>query len=135
MSSSECEAVACYQKYFCDNYLYKHPYEWDGRKRALVKVTNSKDVFLRQFHIPAVSSLTAIPSMIFVIHYHKWFPNAIEVSYLARTVQYAGIPLLVIQSLTYLVTIVYQNEITLGCNRLVTYNDEISEFKIRFRIS
>jgi hypothetical protein len=135
MSSSECEAVACYQKYFCDNYLYKHPYEWDGRKRALVKVTNSRDIFLRQFHIPALSSLMAIPSMIFVIHYHKWFPNAIEVSYLARTVQYAGIPLLVIQLLTYVASMVYQNEITLGCNRLVTYNDEISEFKLLFMIS
>jgi hypothetical protein len=135
MSSSECEAVACYQKYFCDNYLYKHPYEWDGRKRALVKVTSSRDVFLRQFHIPAVSSLTAILSMIFVIHYHKWFPNALDISNLARTLQYASVAFLVTQMLCYALSTVYLDEIILGFNRLVTYNDEISKFKLQFRTS
>jgi small-conductance mechanosensitive channel len=100
-----------------------------------VKVTNSRDVFLRQFHIPAVSSLTAILAMIFVIHYDKWFPNALDVSSLARTLQYAGIAFLVGTLLIYLLTTVYLKELTVGFNRLVTYNDEISKFKFRHRIS
>jgi hypothetical protein len=128
MSKSECEAVATYQRYFCDHYLYKHPYEWNAKKNRLVEVTSPKrEVFLRQFHIPFLSSLSAILAIIFTLKYDQWFPSSLEMSYLARALLYGSLVFITGQMVCYVLLIVYLHEISLGFNRILTFNNEISK--------
>jgi hypothetical protein len=131
MSKSECEAVAMYQRYFCDHYLYKHPYEWNAKKNRLVQVTSPRrEVFLRQFHIPFLTSSFAILAIIFTLKYDQWFPKSLEMSDLAKAFLYAAFVFITGQMLAYIILIKYLDEISLAYNRILTFNSEISKFKV-----
>jgi hypothetical protein len=136
MSKSECEAVAMYQRYFCDHYLYKQPYEWNAKKNRLVQVTSPRrEVFLRQFHIPFLTSLFTIIVIIFILKYDQWFPKSLEMSDLAEALLYAALVFVTGQMLGYLLLIKYVDEISLGVNRILTYNTEISKFNINSNLA
>jgi hypothetical protein len=131
MSKSECEAVAMYQRYFCDHYLYKQPYEWNAKKNRLLQVTSPRrEVFLRQFHIPFLTSSFAIILIIFTLKYDQWFPKSLEMSDLAKALLYVGLVFVTAQMLGYLILIKYVDELSLGFNRILTYNTQISKFNI-----
>jgi hypothetical protein len=128
MSKSECEAVAMYQYYFCEHYLYKQPYEWNTKKNRLVEVTSpGREVFLRQFHIPFLSSVSAMIAIIFTLKYDQWFPTSVEMSYIGEALLYASLVFITGQMLSYVLFTIYLDEFTLGFNRLLNFNTEISK--------
>jgi hypothetical protein len=128
MSKSECEAVALYQRYICEYYLYKHPYEWNIKNSRIVKVTRPWDVLIHRLRIPQLGSLIAILASIYVLLHNQYFPGQSELTSEAEILQYVTIVGCFGHILIYKVLFLdYANDIFTGINRLVYFNRNISE--------
>jgi hypothetical protein len=89
MTRSECEAVALFQKYFNDWYLYKFHYDWDAKRRQLVEVTSPREVSLRRFHIPILSGVIGIIAIGFLIQLNHRYPDELDMSLIAKIVLFS----------------------------------------------
>jgi hypothetical protein len=131
MSKAECEAVALYQKWFCENYLYKLPYEWDIKNQRFIKVTRPRELFIHRFLIPPLVSLICIIFMLYVIQLKRWFPHESELTYLGEILLYIGITGLISQILIYkLAFIDYVEDVFPALNRLVQFNRNLRKSHI-----
>jgi hypothetical protein len=131
MSKSECEAVALFQKWFSDNYLYKLPYEWDITNRRFVKVTRPRELFIHRFLIPPLASVIGILATGYVIQHKRRFPHESELTYLGEILLYIFITGLVGQILIYkLFFIDYAEDVFPALNRLVQFNRNLRKSHI-----
>jgi hypothetical protein len=129
MSKSECEAVDLFQKVFNDNYFYKYPYDWDGKKKQLVEVKDSVAIFIHRFHISVLfSSIAPVLMLSYVILYRHWFPEEMKISFIGEVLQYGCVVVLLEQLFFYCFLFTgYLEKYVLGFNRLLIYNKEISK--------
>jgi hypothetical protein len=133
MSKSECEALAFYQQCFSDYYLYKQPYEWDRKRKLVVKVTRSWDVWIHRLHIPIFMAVSGLLAAIYVILHKRLFPAQSELPDFAEFLLYQFVAIYIVYIPLYEVLFhIFDEDIFHGINQLLVFNRKISteEFTI-----
>jgi hypothetical protein len=129
MTRSECEAVALFQKYFNDWYLYKFHYDWDVKRRQLVEVTTPREVSLRRYHLPILSGVSSIIAVGFLIQLNHRYPDELDMSFVAKVVLFSfPAPLIAQISIYWFIFIAYLHQLVLGYNRMIIFNHKMRKF-------
>jgi hypothetical protein len=127
MSKSECEALAFYQKCFSNYYLYKQPYEWDRKRKLVVKVTRSWDVRIHRLHIPIIMAVSGLLAVFYVILHKRLFPAQSDLPDFAEFLLYQFVAIFIIYIPLYEgVFHIFDGDIFHGINQLLVFNRKIS---------
>jgi hypothetical protein len=127
MSKAECQALALYQQCFSNYYIYKQPYEWDTKRKRIVKVNRSWEVWIHRLHLPTIMTVSGLMGAFYVTRHKRLHPTESELTDLAEFLLH----LFVATCFAYIplyegVFHVYDGDLFPGINRLLVFNRNIS---------